>query len=103
MLWAARCTFIKVYQIKHMLGKKTQTKTKQENNESQRAYKITCRRASLLTKQVAGAKDHYVAQQGTTTVKLTHATSVQGAWKHDQSIRFAWLYTQFTEYFQGMN
>lgn len=77
-------------------------KPNQENNESQRAYKITCRRASLLTKQVAGAKDRYVAQQGT-TVKLTHATSVQGAWKHDQSITFAWLCTQFTEYFQGMN
>lgn len=94
--------FYRIVPDKAHARKKNQTKTKQENNESQRAYKITCRRASLLTKQVAGAKDRYVAQQGT-TVKLTHATSVQGAWKHDQSITFAWLYTQFTEYFQGMN
>lgn len=62
-----------------------------------------CRGASLLTKQTTGAKDHYVAQQGTTTVKLTHATSVQGAWKHDHGIMFVWLYTQFPEYFQGTN
>lgn len=90
---------IRAYQLKHMLGKKRH----QENNKGKRAHKITCRRASLLTKQVTGAKDHYVAQQCTTSVRLTHATSVQGTWKHDDGIMFACLYTQFSEYFQGMN
>lgn len=56
----------------------------------------------MLTKQATDAKDRYVALQGTTTVKLTHATSVQGAWKHDHGIMFVRLYTQFPEYFQGM-
>lgn len=61
-----------------------------------------CRRASLLTKQAAGAEDPCAAQQGTAG-RLTQDTSDQGAWKHHQSIVSAWLYTQFTGCSQGMN
>lgn len=94
------CTSIKEYQIKHMLEK--QKKKIQENNEGWKAHRPQgeehlCWQNKLQVQRIFNA-----AQQGT-AVRLSQHTSAQGAWKHEHSIVFAWLYTHFTEYFQSMN